>query len=247
MTRTQEPVTRSHSRPNAWRFVERRTAPDRANLVYRAKSADDFTAVENLWNAVYGEECGWLRPGDGPRHKDRYDAYSTYLLARVEDEVVGTMRLVRDSPQGLPVEQFVDIDDLREGRRLIECQRLMIHRDYRNKRWPAFPYGVFGALSKACVHWAVMTGMTHILADLFADTKTTPLEPLRELGFQPTGKEFVDTELDSPGLSVAMLLRVGELFSRPFRTTVPFYRYLMEYDESVDVYDYSDHLDTAAR
>ncbi|MFD0391935.1 hypothetical protein ACFQ3Z_01080 [Streptomyces nogalater] len=52
-------------------------------------------------------------PADGPRHKDRYDDRSTYLLARVEGTVVGTMRLVEDGTGGLPIEQFVAIDELR--------------------------------------------------------------------------------------------------------------------------------------
>ncbi|ROO86430.1 acetyltransferase (GNAT) family protein [Actinocorallia herbida] len=190
-----------------------------------------------LWNAVYGTEFGWLPPGGGPCHKDRYDDHSTYLMVRVGHQVVGTMRLVADSADGLPVEQFVNIDELRPpGRRLIECQRLMILEEHRNQRYPNLPYGVLGGLVKACVHWCVRKGITHILADLFTETPTTPIGPLKALGFTETGKEFIDTELQQAGTSVALLLDVGELFSRPFRTTNPFYRYLMEYDEIVDVY-----------
>jgi len=205
--------------------------------VYKAATEDDFEAVDAIWNAVYGAECGWLKPADGLRHKDRYHTYSTYLLAKVAGRPVGTMRLVADSPESLPIEQFVSIAELRGDRRIIECQRLMVLADYRNKRWPELPYGVLGALVKACLHWCVVNGVTHILADLFLNTKTTPLQSLMAIGFEETGKEFIDTELNEPDRSVALLLRVGELFSRPFRTTSPFYRYLMAYDDHVHVYD----------
>ncbi|MDX6742355.1 N-acyl amino acid synthase FeeM domain-containing protein [Actinocorallia sp. A-T 12471] len=205
--------------------------------MYLAENDADLAAVDMLWNAVYGTEFGWLPPKGGPRHKDRYDDHSTYLMVRVGHQVVGTMRLVVDSAEGLPVEQFVGVDEYRlPGRRLIECQRLMILRDHRNQRFPGLPYGVLGGLVKACVHWCVRNGMTHILADLFTETPTTPIAPLKALGFIETGKEFIDTELEQAGTSIALLLDVGELFSRPFRTSHPFYRYLMEYDEIVDVY-----------
>ncbi|GAB2830109.1 hypothetical protein GCM10022221_30980 [Actinocorallia aurea] len=231
------PEEQSPTRPKGWEFTEQAKDPLSEQRIYLAEDDADLAAVDMLWNAVYGAEFGWLPPEGGPRHKDRYDDHSTYLMARVENRVVGTMRLVTDSAAGLPVEQFADIAELRApGRRLIECQRLMILADHRNQRFAHLPYGVLGGLVKGCLHWCLRNGTTHILADLFTETKTTPIGPLRALGFTDTGKEFIDTELQQAGTSVALLLDTGELFSRPFRTTHPFYRYLMEYDEIVDVY-----------
>ncbi|MDI2132414.1 N-acyl amino acid synthase FeeM domain-containing protein [Yinghuangia seranimata] len=220
-----------------WKFVPHVRDPDLPSSVYRAASDADFVAIDGLWADVYGAEFGWLPSGTGPAYKDRYHENATYLLARVEHQVVGTMRLVADSAGGLPIEQFVGIDDIRPGRRLIECQRLMILPEFRNRRFPEFPQGVLAGLVKGCIHWCLANGVTHILADLFTQTATTPIGPLRALGFEETGKEFVDTELSQAGSSVALLLRTGELFSRTFRTASPFYRYLMEYDEFVDVYN----------
>ncbi|MFC5657097.1 N-acyl amino acid synthase FeeM domain-containing protein [Streptomyces nogalater] len=211
--------------------------PNQPFFLYTASSEADFEAVDSLWEAVYGDECGWLPPADGPRHKDRYDDRSTYLLARVEGTVVGTMRLVEDGTGGLPIEQFVAIDELRAPRRrLMECQRLMILPEFRNRRYEQMPYGVLAALVKGCIHWCVVHDVTHIVADLFTETTTTPIGPLVALGFEETGKEFIDTELEGSGRSIALLLRVAELFSRPFRTEAPFYRYLMEYDEVINVH-----------
>ncbi|MEV8057710.1 GNAT family N-acetyltransferase [Streptomyces antimycoticus] len=221
-----------------WEFHEEPKNTDQPFFLHIASTEVDFEAVDALWEAVYGQECGWLPTADGPRHKDRYDARSTYLLARAEGRVVGTMRLVEDGTGGLPIEQFVSIDDLRNpGRRLIECQRLMILPEYRNLRYDVMPYGVLAALVKGCIHWCVVRNATHIVADLFTETATTPIGPLVALGFEETGKEFIDTELEGSGRSIALILRVAELFSRPFRSTSPFYRYLMEYDSTVDVYN----------
>jgi N-acyl-L-homoserine lactone synthetase len=222
---------------NGWLFVSESKRPATCR-VYQAETAEDFAGLGELWKAVYGTECGWLDPAAALAYKDRYDPHATYLMATVDDQFVGTMRLVADSAEGLPVEQFVSIGDLRGGeRRLVECQRLMILPQQRNRRWPELPYGVLGGLVKGSLHWCIMNGFSHILADVFLGTRTTPMNLLLALGFTETGKYFVDTELNEADHSTALLLRVGELFSRPFRTTSPFYRYLMEYESTVDIYD----------
>jgi N-acyl-L-homoserine lactone synthetase len=220
-----------------WRFVPTRRAAN-GYSVHPAQTDSDFRHVDAVWRAVYGREFGWLRIDAGVLHEDRYHAQSIYLLGVVENEVVGTMRLVRDSHDGLPVEQFVSIDKIRAdgNRSLIECQRLMILAEHRNHRLPQMPFGVLAALVKGCLHWCIRNGVTHIVADLFAGTATTPIGPLIALGFTETGLEFVDTELDEPDRSVALLLEVGELFSRSFRSDSAFYRYLMTPDEVTNVY-----------
>ncbi len=218
-----------------WKFIEQ-PKPVGDYHVSKAISEHDLTAVNTLWNAVYGEECGWLRPAGGARYLDRYHPHSTYLVARVAGRPVGTMRLVVDSSAGLPIEQFVSIHDLRGSKALVECQRLMILREFRNQKWPEMPYGVLGALFKACLHWCITNSYSHIIADLFTSTPTTPIGVLLSLGFEETGKTFIDTELDEPCESIALLLKVGELFSRPFRTDTRFFRYLMDPDEHIDVY-----------
>ncbi|WP_437626767.1 hypothetical protein [Sorangium sp. So ce1151] len=54
--------------------------------------------------------------------KDPYHPYSTYLMAYAGPRAIGMMRLVHDSPIGLPIEQFVDVSDLKQGRTVIECR-----------------------------------------------------------------------------------------------------------------------------
>ncbi|UMP00001.1 N-acyl amino acid synthase FeeM domain-containing protein [Amycolatopsis sp. EV170708-02-1] len=220
-----------------WRFSESPSGITADSGVYIASTESDLDDVDDLWREVYGHQYGWLPVNAPALHKDHYHHNSTYLLGVSEGRAVGTMRLVRDSPQRLPVEQFTSIEELRaEERRLIEVQRLMIIDEYRNRRVPGMPFGVFAALIKGCLHWCLRNGYSHIVADLFLNTATTPMSPLLALGFQQTGIEFVDTELDEPDRSVALLLEVGELFSRPFRTTNAFYRYLIEPDAAIDVY-----------
>jgi N-acyl-L-homoserine lactone synthetase len=221
-----------------WRFLPTPRPAIHGTGVYPAESRSDFDHVEELWRAVYGRELGWLPADAAALHADRFHPHSVYLLAQVDGEVVGTMRLVRDSDAGLPVEQFVSIEKIRDAAtpRLIECQRLMIMPDQRNQRLAEMPFGVLGALVKGCLHWCLANGYSHIVADLFVDTPTTPTAPLLALGFTETGLEFVDTELAEPDRSTALLLQVGELFSRAYRCASDFYHYLIAPDPAVDVY-----------
>jgi hypothetical protein len=216
-----------------WSFSETARDSDRDCFVYEAHSTMDFEGLNDLWIRVYGTECGWIKNHDGSLYKDRYHDSSTYLLAMVNGVIVGTMRLVSDSSVGLPLEQFVSIQDHRNARTLIECTRLMVVPEFRNRRMQELPFGVLGGLVKGCIQWCVINDVTHIIADLFKNTATTPAEPLIALGFERIGLEFVDTELDEPDQSEALLLRVNELASRGFRTDSQFYRYLTEFDHSV--------------
>lgn len=220
-----------------WEFFEALPATNK-RAVYLADSEEDFDSVEALWRDVYGDELGWLPKASQPLRRDRYHQHSVYLIARIAGQAVGTMRLVRDSAEGLPIEQFVSIQQLRDplDQRLVECQRLMISDKWRNTRTPDMPHGVFAALTKGCLHWCLTNNFSHIIADLFENTPTTPVTPLLAIGFENTGISFIDTELEEPDISTALLLNVGELFSRPYRCATPFYRYLMEPDNAVDVY-----------
>ncbi|MGW5456631.1 N-acyl amino acid synthase FeeM domain-containing protein [Nocardia sp. NPDC003979] len=220
-----------------WHFNEFESVRPHDTGVYLAESDADIDNVDRVWLAVYGKELGWLSSENIPTARDRYFKHGSFLLAVVRGHIVGTMRLVRDSEDKLPVEQFASIDAFREpSRRLVECQRLMVLGHYRNQVQPEMPYGVFGALVKGCLHWCIRNNYSHIIADLFRETPTTPIDPLLALGFSETGIEFVDTELDEPCVSTALILDVGELFSRSFRSDSPFYQYLMKPDRSIAVY-----------
>ncbi|WP_233606686.1 GNAT family N-acyltransferase [Micromonospora sp. Llam0] len=221
-----------------WRFDPVQKIRSNEAAIYLASSLSDLHEVDRLWREVYGRELGWLHADKGTLYGDRYHPHSVYLLATVGGSVVGTMRLVRDAQQGLPVEQFVPIDKIRAepGRRLVECQRLMILEAYRNQRLSRMPFGILAALVKGCLHWCIQNDVSHVVADLFTGTQTTPLSPLLALGFTETGLEFIDTQLNEPDRSIALLLHIGELFSRSFRSDSAFYRYLMAPDDAIDVY-----------
>src|SRR5580658_8768205 len=93
-------------------------------------SSAPLQKVEWLWKQVYADEMEWLVSG-ATSHVDIYHDHSSYLLVEpiCDDgsrQPVGTARLVSDSAAGLPVERFFPLGALKEDRKFIEIQRLIV-------------------------------------------------------------------------------------------------------------------------
>jgi hypothetical protein len=211
-----------------------RTTALRDFSVWVATSEEELAEVDGLWRDVYGRERHWLDPEQhGELYRDRYHAHSTYLVASADDRAIGTMRLVSNSDERLPVQQFMSPDALTRRMRVIECQRLMVRADYRKRRDErTCPFGVFASLIKATLHHCLRNRVTHVVADLFTDTDTTPMGQLGALGFRQLGEPFVDFELSEKSTSVALMLEIADLLSAAFRHKEPFHRYLVTPDDA---------------
>jgi N-acyl amino acid synthase of PEP-CTERM/exosortase system len=94
-------------------------------------------ACQSLRYRVYVEECGFERPEDHPdrRETDPFDDRSIHLAACRGDQVIGTTRLVLNSPLGLPM--FSVLKDLSafnpRSRRLAEVSRLALDPAFRHR------------------------------------------------------------------------------------------------------------------
>lgn len=202
-----------------------------------ATTPDDLEKVDRLWQEVYVKERGWLADSADAILCDRYHPHSVYLLACCEEEAVGTLRLVRDSAIGLPIEQFFPLGLLKENQRFAESQRLMVTSRYRRSSFEGAPYGMWAGLIKACVHYCFINSISHVFADVFTDTSNGPMvEQFRRLGFEQVGSAFQDTELSAPGYSLAMLLTFSQLLSRAYISREPLFEYLLQFDSAFDFY-----------
>jgi hypothetical protein len=57
------------------------------------------------------------------------------LIVKKENEVIGTVSIVRDNPLGLPMDKIFDLSHFRQsGRRIGEISALAIHKDFRGKK-----------------------------------------------------------------------------------------------------------------
>ncbi|WP_062388341.1 GNAT family N-acyltransferase [Pseudomonas abietaniphila] len=187
----------------------------RTNQVYIASTEPDLAKVQAIWEEVYKEELGWLDETNTDPRNDRFHASSVYLLATgSEGEPVGVMRMVIDSAQGLPVENFIDITPLREAAQgsLVECARLMVPARYRDQKFTAYPHGVFAALVKAALHDCLKEKNYNVLANCFLDTRTTPIKGLVQMGFKDLNIRFRD-ELKEASECTVLHLDIKDMLS----------------------------------
>jgi N-acyl amino acid synthase of PEP-CTERM/exosortase system len=99
-----------------------------------------WDSVQQLRYAVYCLECKYLDAARYPneRETDQYDAYSIHFAATNErQEMVATLRLVRDSRLGFPLEEHagtLSADYHRLPRdKTAEISRLILARSYRRR------------------------------------------------------------------------------------------------------------------
>ena len=99
-----------------------------------------WDSVQQLRYAVYCLECNYLDPAQFPneRETDEYDPYSIHFAATNErSEMVATLRLVRDSRLGYPLERHAGTlseDYHRLPRdKTAEISRLILARSYRRR------------------------------------------------------------------------------------------------------------------
>ncbi len=104
-----------------------------------ADSEDLKTKIFRLRYEVYALEFGFENPDEFPDkcEKDDYDQHSVHFAAlNQDDDVIGTIRMILDSPKGFPAEHVADItgfSDKPEPRFIIEVSRLAVSKKLRRR------------------------------------------------------------------------------------------------------------------
>ncbi len=106
----------------------------------RADSPEMLGEVFGLRYQVYCNECNFLDAKDYPdrTEKDKYDPYSLHFVAKDSYGLIGTSRLILNSPLGFPLEEHcastltVDKDSLPKED-VAEISRLVISKKYRRR------------------------------------------------------------------------------------------------------------------
>ncbi len=113
------------------------------------KVSDDkqLQKVYRLRYKVYCEEWGFERMEDhlDGLETDIYDKNSVHFLVKdAEDKVIGTIRLILNSPEGFPVERYCGVAIDNSGipkERIAEISRLAINKSYRRRAEDRYVYG----------------------------------------------------------------------------------------------------------
>ncbi|MEU9340156.1 GNAT family N-acetyltransferase [Streptomyces sp. NPDC048278] len=161
-----------------------------------ATSAADKAAVIRLRDQVYVQDQGRLDDaGDMAATFDRFDAYADYILARLDGEPVGCIKVVRDSELGLPCQDVADLTEFKDGHRVVELGHLMTRPDVRHQM-----LGM--ALMREGLLHGIRHGATRLVGDFFVDDTGELRGFYRSLGFVALCKPYPDERFAGAPLSL---------------------------------------------
>jgi putrescine aminotransferase len=172
-----------------------------------AASASDKAAVLRLRDAVYVQDQGRLT--DVGQMADTFDRYqAVYILADGGDGPVGAIKVIPDSPVGLPCDSTADVSALREHGRLVEFGHLVTLPRARGQS-----IGV-ALMREALVYSVQEHRATHIIGDLFVHGDGALRDFYSGLGFTPLGEPYRDDRFVGAPLSVVAALDIAEAVRR---------------------------------
>lgn len=132
--------------------------------VKAAKTPKDLDEVFKLRYEVFIEQDEWLPPREDKRFVDRFDAFNTSVnfMVFVDDVLVGTVRLTKDSEVGISADDYYDFRQhiLDENTNLVGIGRLCIKDKYRG----SLP--ILNSLMKMSFYWAISNHATHLVIPL---------------------------------------------------------------------------------
>jgi N-acyl amino acid synthase of PEP-CTERM/exosortase system len=110
-------------------------------LTFRRIDAPELLEeIYRLRYQVYCKECEFIREEDYPAgmERDKYDPHSIHFVTEDAYGIIGTMRLIMDSPLGFPFEEHcegklsMDVNKL-PRKQIAEVSRLVISKNFRRR------------------------------------------------------------------------------------------------------------------
>ncbi len=113
------------------------------------------TAMYRLRYETYTTELGSFKAGDLPEgiETDIYDGHSVHIVAIAESVVIGTLRLVKDSPLGFVMETLFPIPSDVDRSRAVEHSRGIVLPAWRDT-------GVYSIMLEFAYRWQRANGYT---------------------------------------------------------------------------------------
>lgn len=161
-----------------------------------ARTREEIEGVYRLRYRVFAEEMGFVDPKQYP-DKLLYDEFdempgkTTIFMAVNGGEIVGTIRIIRDGPGGLPMDGYTDFRELRSRYRIAECSRLLTAPEYRKRNADMILMG----LVKIGTIWSVEQGIDYIVITAKQEVADSFF---RKLGFAPIAEPVDLPEFNDP-------------------------------------------------
>lgn len=172
----------------------------------------DREAVLRLREAVYVQSDQRIScVGDFRETFDKYDRYASYLLACLDGEPVGAVKVIRDSDIGLPCEEIASIRGVRDqAAGLVEFGHFITLPTVRKNSV------VFAIMASAVSFAANECEASHILADVFFEKAIEDFENhfYRRLGCEIVHGPYGDHRFLEAPQSLVIVFSIAEMIRR---------------------------------
>jgi len=162
-----------------------------------AQTAEEMDQLFNARHEIFVEEEGYFKPNPSGRIFDRFDAFSSTvnIIAMVDQEVVGGLRITEFSKVGTPSEHLFDFiyHIPADSSKVAAASMLCIKKRYRK-----VPRLVFMLLSMG-IYWVISRNVSHVIAAI------NPLveHMIKRIGFKRIQPPFPNKDL---GIEVLPML-----------------------------------------
>jgi len=116
-------------------------------ITQRVSDEAGLREIYRLRYKVYVEEWGFEKPEEHPDglETNEYDKTSVHFVTKdAEGQIVGTVRLILNSPIGFPIERYCGIDINKNDisrEKIVEISRLAISKAYRRRAEDRYIFG----------------------------------------------------------------------------------------------------------
>lgn len=146
-----------------------------------AHAQKDLDSIHRLRYLTYCEEMRSLNLKDYPEQKewDKYDPYSIHIIARLNKEIIGILRLIKNTPTGFLMEEKFRLPSWINKSKTVEHSRGIIRKEYRDK-------GIYSLMLQAAYEWQKDHGYTICIGAPRVDKLSSIL---LKIGWEVMGKE----------------------------------------------------------
>jgi putrescine aminotransferase len=166
-----------------------------------ARTADDKRAILALRDSIYVQDQNRLVDvADMTSTFDRFDPYAVYLMALDGAEPIGCVKVVPDSPAGLPCEDTVDLARARNVGPIVEFGHLMTLPRVRHR-------SIGQRLMRSALVYSIREhGAAGVVGDFFIDDVGRLRAFYTMIGFEAVGEPYRDVRFKDAPLSVVAWL-----------------------------------------
>jgi putrescine aminotransferase len=138
---------------------------------------------------------------------DRYSSYSTYFIAFCRDKAIGTIKVIQDSPIGLPCDEVTNIDNWKNKGKVVELGHMIVLPEFRRSNV------VLYLMREALKYTIKKINANYILADIFLDKKNHLKGFYHQVGFIEIFGPYKDSRFANSPESSLILLEIYKLYN----------------------------------